>query len=106
MPLPRDKVTMKTIAEEAGVTLTTVSRILNHKGGKYAESTKKKIFDIADRLKYRPNALVHGMQQGRTNTAGSKNVLLITLDTGPPGYSQHACREGCRHAACMGQWHA
>jgi LacI family transcriptional regulator len=61
---------MKTIAEEAGVTLTTVSRILNKKGGKYAERTQEKIFEIAKRLKYRPNALVHGMQSGVTRTAG------------------------------------
>ena len=70
MSVSRERVTMKTIAEEAGVTLTTVSRILNRKGGKYAEGTKQRIFEIADRLKYRPNALVHGMQSGRTNTAG------------------------------------
>lgn len=76
MALKREKVTMRTIAEEAGVTLTTVSRILNNKGGKYAESTKEKIFEIADRLKYRPNALVHGMQQGRTNTAGVMIPIL------------------------------
>lgn len=63
---------MKTIAEEAGVTLTTVSRILSDKTGKYkyAEKTRKKIFSIADRLKYRPNALVLGMQTGKTGTAG------------------------------------
>lgn len=66
-------VTMRAIAEEAGVTLTTVSRILNDKGDKYAEGTKAKIFEIADRLKYRPNALVRGMQTGSTRTAG---VLL------------------------------
>jgi LacI family transcriptional regulator len=65
-----NNVTMKDIAEEAGVTLTTVSRILNQKGGKYAEKTKEKIFDIAARLKYRPNALVRGMQTGSTGTAG------------------------------------
>ncbi len=70
MPAPKEKVTMKTIAEEANVTLTTVSRILNNKGGKYAEGTRKKIFAIAERLKYRPNALVHAMQSGRSNTAG------------------------------------
>jgi transcriptional regulator with XRE-family HTH domain len=70
MVLPKESVTMRTIAEEAGVTLTTVSRILNNKGGKYAEKTKKKIFEIADRLKYRPNALVLGMQTGKTKTAG------------------------------------
>ena len=66
----KESVTMKAIAEEAGVTLTTVSRILNHKGGKYANQTKEKILSIADRLKYRPNALVRGMQTGRTGTAG------------------------------------
>jgi len=65
-----ETVTMKSIAEEAGVTLTTVSRILNNKGDKYADATKKNILEIAERLKYRPNALVLGMQTGRTNTAG------------------------------------
>jgi DNA-binding LacI/PurR family transcriptional regulator len=77
MAAPKENVTMKTIADEAGVTLTTVSRILNNKGGKYAEKTKKKVFDIADRLKYRPNALVLGMQSGKTNTAG---VMLPTSE--------------------------
>jgi len=68
----RDGVTMKAIADEAGVTLTTVSRILNDKDNKfkYAAETKAKVFSIADRLKYRPNALVRGMQTGRTGTAG------------------------------------
>jgi DNA-binding LacI/PurR family transcriptional regulator len=70
MAYPKETVTMKTIADEAGVTLTTVSRILNNKGGKYADKTKKQIFAIAERLKYRPNALILGMQTGRTHTAG------------------------------------
>ena len=74
----KENVTMKTIAEEAGVTLTTVSRILNNKGGKYAEKTRDHILSIADRLKYRPNALVRGMQSGKTNTAG---VMVPTFST-------------------------
>lgn len=78
----RERVTMKTIAEEAGVTLPTVSRILNHKGGKYADDTRQKIFEIASRLKYRPNALVRGMQTGRTGTAG---VMVPAAD---PFYGQ------------------
>lgn len=77
MAVKKENVTMKTIAEEAGVTLTTVSRILNNKGGKYADKTKERIFEIADRLKYRPNALVLGMQSGKTNTAG---VMLPTSE--------------------------
>ncbi len=63
-------VTMKTIADEAGVTLTTVSRILNGKGDNYAAATKEKIQEIADRHRYRPNALVRGIQTGKTDTAG------------------------------------
>lgn len=82
MSKTNERATMKTIAEEAGVTLTTVSRILNNKGGKYADKTKEQIFEIADRLKYRPNALVLGMQSGKTNTAG------IMLPTSEWFYSQ------------------
>lgn len=77
MAAPKENVTMKTIAEEAGVTLTTVSRILNNKGGKYADKTRDNIFEIAARLKYRPNALVLGMQRGKTHTAG---VMLPTSE--------------------------
>jgi DNA-binding LacI/PurR family transcriptional regulator len=68
----KEPVTMRTIAEEAGVTLTTVSRILNFAEGKYkyAEKTRRRVLAIAERLKYRPNALVRGMQTGRTGTAG------------------------------------
>lgn len=77
MSASKENVTMKTIAEEAGVTLTTVSRILNNKGGKYADKTKERIFEIAERLKYRPNALVLGMQSGKTSTAG---VMLPTSE--------------------------
>lgn len=68
-PAPGNRVTLQHIAEEAGVTISTVSRILgNH--GQYAADTRKKIFAIADRLKYRPNALIRGMQTGKTRTAG------------------------------------
>lgn len=65
----RNKVTMKDIAEEAGVTLSTVSRVLSQKPG-YAEETREKIFGVANRLKYRPNALIRGMQTGHTGMAG------------------------------------
>ncbi len=79
---PAGRVTMRTIADEAGVTLTTVSRILNHHGDNYAEPTKQKIFRIAERLKYRPNALVRGMQTGKTRTAG------VMIPAGKVFYSQ------------------
>ena len=63
---------MRAIADEAGVTLTTVSRIINDAEGKYkyAEKTRRRVLSIVERLKYRPNALVRGLQTGRTGTAG------------------------------------
>lgn len=61
---------MKAIAEEAGVSLTTVSCILNKKNLKYSAATKDRIYAIAERLKYRPNALIHGMQTGKSGMAG------------------------------------
>lgn len=61
---------MKAIAEEAGVSLTTVSCILNKKNLKYSTATKDRIHAIAERLKYRPNALIQGMQTGKSGMAG------------------------------------
>lgn len=61
---------MKAIAEEAGVSLTTVSCILNKKNLKYSAATKERIHAIAERMKYRPNALIHGMQTGKSGLAG------------------------------------
>jgi len=66
----QEQASMKAIAAEAGVTLSTVSRILNNKAEKYAEATRVRVREIADRMKYRPNALVHAMQTGVTRTAG------------------------------------
>ena len=64
------KATLKAIAEEAGVSLTTVSCILNGTGGTYAVKTKEAIFSIAERLQYRPNALALSIRTGKSNTAG------------------------------------
>lgn len=43
--------TMQDIAEKAGVSVATVEKVLNEKG-KVADSTKKKILDIANELSY------------------------------------------------------
>ncbi len=64
------RTTLKHIAQELGVTITTVSCILNDTGGKYAEETRKKVLDTAKRLRYRPNALASGIRGGKTHVAG------------------------------------
>jgi LacI family transcriptional regulator len=62
--------TLQMIANELGVTVTTVSCILNNKGGTYAEATRQKVLETAAKFKYRPNVLAHGMRGGKTHSAG------------------------------------
>ena len=56
---------MKQIAEEAGVSMMTVSRVLRNEAN-VSPNTETKIRAIADRLGYKPNRLVRGMQSGRS----------------------------------------
>ncbi|MEN8662780.1 MAG: LacI family DNA-binding transcriptional regulator [Lentimonas sp.] len=56
---------MKQIAEEAGVSMMTVSRALRNESNVSAK-TDARIHEIADRLGYKTNRLVRGMQSGRS----------------------------------------
>lgn len=62
---------LKQIAEECGLTASTVSRILNrNKDFKCAPKTAKMVFDTAKKYKYLPNQLLHSMRGGRTRCVG------------------------------------
>jgi LacI family transcriptional regulator len=60
---------MKVIAEEVGLSMMTVSRVLSG-NGKVAPATAQKIQEVAERLKYRPNRLVRAMRIGRSGLIG------------------------------------
>ena len=62
--------TIKDIAEKAGVSITTVSLVLNGKELRISAETKKKIIKIANELNYRPNKLAVGLITKKTNTIG------------------------------------
>ena len=58
-------VTRKDIANEAGVSVSVVSRALNNSG--YVDKEKKKkILDIANRVDYMPNPVAMALQQKKT----------------------------------------
>jgi len=61
--------TLREIADETGLAIGTVSRILRGKQ-RVADETRKRVFDVAERFKYRPNMLIRGIQTGRTQTIG------------------------------------
>lgn len=63
--MKRSSVGMKQIAEEAGVSMMTVSRVLRNESN-VSPKTESKIRDIANRMGYKRNRLVRGMQSGRS----------------------------------------
>lgn len=60
---------LRTIADAVGVSMMTVSRALNGHP-EIAASTRKRILATANRLRYRPNRLVHAIRSGRSHTIG------------------------------------
>lgn len=60
---------MRQIADRAGVSIMTVSRVMSG-SCRVSEDTAQRVQKIADELKYRPNQLVKGMQTGKTGLIG------------------------------------
>ena len=64
-----DTITIYDVAREAGVSMATVSRVVN--GNKNVkENTRKKVLEVIDRLDYRPNAVARGLASNKTTTVG------------------------------------
>lgn len=58
---------MKDVAEAAGVSTSTVSRVLN--GKSYVnEETRQRVLDAVKKINFRPNALAKSLKMGRSNT--------------------------------------
>lgn len=65
-------VTMRDIAREANVALSTVSYVLSGNGlHKVGEKTCKRILDTANRMHYRPNLKARSLSKGRTYIVGA-----------------------------------
>ncbi len=64
------KHTIRDIAREANVSVTTVSLILNGKPNTVSEATANRIREIAARCNYTPNHLAVGLVTRKTNTIG------------------------------------
>lgn len=61
--------TLKDVAEKCGVTVTTVSRMLNGRGY-VSEKTKKKIKQAMKELNYQPNAFARALSLQKSNFIG------------------------------------
>lgn len=77
----KNQITMKDVAERAGVSKQTVSAIINNKPGITAETTARVNAAIQD-LGYRPYALARSLRTGQTHT-----LALIVTDINNPSFS-------------------
>ena len=66
-------VTLKDIAERAGVSMMTVSRVMNSKEGKVSEKTASRIRSLADEMGYIPNS------SARSLAAKSSQIIAVIL---------------------------
>lgn len=65
----KKSVTIYDVANEAGVSMATVSRVVN--GNKNVKKeTMKKVQSVIERLDYRPNQVARGLASSRTTTIG------------------------------------
>ena len=87
------KKTMKDIAMEAGVSITTVSKILNHVDMHISEATRERVLGLVQQYHYVPNEIAKGLRRKSSNMIG-----VITYDIADPYVSkivigiESACR--------------
>lgn len=79
-PTKPKKVTMKMIAEEAGVSIQTVSRVVN-KHPDVAQETYDRINEVMRRLNYMPNVVARNLSQQHTDMIGIITDSMV--DAGP-----------------------
>lgn len=73
--------TIKDIARMTGVSVATVSNVLNGKSGAASPEKAKQIFDAAAHLKYQPNVLAKNLKLRRSHTVGIITEDLTVFNT-------------------------
>lgn len=91
------KPTLQLIAEKAGVSKMTVSRILrNYKN--HNPKTREKVLQIAEELKYKKNPLIAALMTNlRDKKATQFRTAIALIQNNPIGYTTHPNRLNLRH---------
>lgn len=78
-------ITMREVAERAGVSVSTVSAVLNRRqtGIRISSDTAGKVMRIAEALEYRPNLHARALRSERTQTVGVVFPNRMPSPTGP-----------------------
>src|SRR5437868_3526782 len=71
-------VTLRDIAREVSLDVSTVSHLLNRPERRYNPVTRRRVQEVAQRLGYRPNAIAQAMVHGRSRSIGIVGHDLAT----------------------------
>lgn len=99
-----NNITIYDISEKAGVSIATVSRVLNGSSN-VSEKTKKKVLDVMNQYEYTPNAFARGLGLNTMKTIGvmcadssdlylAKAVYYIEQNLRSNGYDSILCCTG------------
>ena len=87
------KATIKDIARKTGLSITTVSMVMNNTGGKFSARTRKLVLDTAAELNYRPNQMAVGLHTKKSRSLGLiipdiRNLFFSELAKGVEDFSR------------------
>lgn len=99
--------TLKDVAKEAGLTTSTVSRVLNNRGY-ISNNTRKKVDEAIKKLNYHPNEAARSLRMKSTNTIGlivphvnhpyfAKMISSLEAFAYENGYKTLLCNSQCIH---------
>lgn len=74
------EVTIMDVAEKSGVSIATVSRVLN-RTGRYSDETSRKVLAVAREIGYTPNYMAKSLKRKKT-----EQIALAVADIGNPVY--------------------
>ena len=86
--------TIYDVAKKVGLSVTTVSRVLNNRGY-ISEATRKRVYETMEELNYQPNELARSLLRKQSNVLGR-----IIPDVALPCFSELASHmEACAYAS-------
>lgn len=71
--------TLKEIAKEAGVSISTVSRVINNNSKAASKEVQERIWEIVRRTGYTPNSVAQNLKQGGVSPSESKSRSIACL---------------------------